>query len=105
MPARTDKRVKQAWGEALYFKRWECKMTQQLLTAQVGVTDATVSSYESGRAIPNVIVAQRIVKALDWTVEEWAREAERRLNDETWTPYHFPTRFRDGWGGYYGKHP
>lgn len=102
MPSKTDSKVKRAWGEALRLRRLECQLTQGMLVARIGMSGTIVSNYEYGRAIPNVIIGQKIAESLDWTVEEWKREAERMINDEKWHPQYFHERVSGG--GHYEKH-
>lgn len=67
-----------AWGEALRRRRTACNIGQVALGYKIGISTNGVAQYEHG-VIPSVIIAHNLAKALDWTVEEWAADAESIL--------------------------
>lgn len=59
-----------AYSDNLKFLREKRGMTQPELAEQVGVTQASISKFESGEIVPNVVKAVKIGKALKSTCEE-----------------------------------
>ena len=53
----------------LYNKRVEKKMTRPQLAVHAGVSWETIKAYEVKGATPSLVVAMRIAKGLDTTVE------------------------------------
>lgn len=54
----------------LSLRRKELKLTQAQIAKAIGVSESHYQSYEYGTHIPSVIIALRIARALDTTVEE-----------------------------------
>ena len=62
MPERLDNRLKE--------RRTELGLTQAELAERVGVTRKTVNTVENGVFVPSTILALKLAKALDRTVED-----------------------------------
>jgi len=62
MPERLANRLKE--------RRTELGLTQAELAEQVGVTRKTVNTVENGVFVPSTILALKLAKALDRSVEE-----------------------------------
>lgn len=75
---------RRAWGEALRRRRLAKHYDQFVLAMKAEISRNTVSQYERAGVVPSVCVAYRIAKVLDWTVEEWAKDAEAIENDGSW---------------------
>lgn len=64
------------FGKKLRKARVEKKLSQKGLGLALGLSDKTISSYESGRSYPNLEMLQKFVEILDKPVEYFL------LNDE-----------------------
>ena len=62
MPERLDNRLKE--------RRTDLGLTQAELAERVGVTRKTVNTVENGVFVPSTILALKLAKALDRTVED-----------------------------------
>jgi putative transcriptional regulator len=62
MPERLDNRLKE--------RRTELGLTQAELAERVGVTRKTVNTVENGVFVPSTILALKLARALDRSVEE-----------------------------------
>ena len=62
MPERLDHRLKE--------RRTDLGLTQAELAERVGVTRKTVNTVENGVFVPSTILALKLAKALDRSVEE-----------------------------------
>lgn len=58
-----------------YFREYN-GLTQRELAAQAGTGRASVAEIESGKRLPNVLLAIRIARVLQMTVEELWEEKE-----------------------------
>ena len=78
-----------SWGEALRRRRIMKNYTQEVVHIRTGLGNKAISDYERRGILPNVISAYKILEALDWTLEEWAKAAEEIKEDGSW----FSSRF------------
>lgn len=56
--------------QTLKIRRIENNLTQQELADRVGLTNQTISDYESGRSNPSYKVMEKIAAELNSTVDE-----------------------------------
>ena len=92
MPLNADYKVRRSWGEALRRRRHEMEMSQVALTIKANACRNMISQYERGGVVPSIIVGYRIVKALNWTVEEWAEAAAKIEADGSWYKERFDSK-------------
>lgn len=59
-----------AFAENMRCLREQNRLSQTELAERVGVTQAAIARFESGRIVPNVVTAVKIARKLDTTVEE-----------------------------------
>ena len=85
-------------GEKLYRLRKSKGLTQAQLGQMVGVTEAAIRSYESGKRNPKEKHLERIAKALDIRKEAVADYGASTLNEVVQSLF----RLDDG---HYGLHP
>ena len=62
--------VKQTLGETLKAHRVRCKMTQELVAEQIGVSRQAVSKWENGTSDPSTSNLIALAKLYDISVEE-----------------------------------
>jgi putative transcriptional regulator len=62
--------VDHALGNHLRVERAKRSLTQQALAEMVGVSRKTINTIETGRFIPSTLVALRMARALQVSVEE-----------------------------------
>jgi putative transcriptional regulator len=68
-PVRSDSPDGGSAGERVRSRRKELAITQQEMSAQVGVSRQTVISMETGDYAPSVYLALKVAKLLDTSVE------------------------------------
>lgn len=74
-------------GEFISQKRKEKNLTQQQLAEKIGVSNKTVSKWETGKCMPDYSVIKALCEALDTTISEVVDGEEReeksiRIYDE-----------------------
>lgn len=82
-----------AWGEALRRRRITKNYTQEVVAIKSGISGRALCSYERRLSLPDVITALKILNALDWTLEDWAKSAEEIEMDGSWYSERFDWRF------------
>ena len=93
MRSNADYPVRRSWGEALRRRRNQKELSQIALAYKAGLSTSIASSYERGGVVPSIIMGQKIAKALDWTVEEWAAEAAKIEADGSWYRERFDYKY------------
>ena len=84
MTLKKEYAMSRSWGEALRRRRKAKGFTQEVVRVRTGISRTILSHYERGAVIPRVTVAYKILKVLDWTLEEWAAAAEEIERDVSW---------------------
>ena len=46
-------------------------VTQELLAAEIGTTQAMISRYTSGKVIPSVLIVKKIAKVLNCSMDDF----------------------------------
>lgn len=69
-------------GESIRYFRTRNRMTQARLADMIGVTPATVSTWETGAGLPDITMAVPLARALGTTTDELLRFGERRAEWE-----------------------
>lgn len=64
MKARAENLPPQIWGERVYNRREELRMTQAQLAQEVGVTQISISRIEQGLQAPRIGLMKRLTRAL-----------------------------------------
>lgn len=59
-----------SFADNMRILREQKNLTKTELAQLVGVTHASISYYESGQKMPNAVIAAKIAKKLDTTVEK-----------------------------------
>lgn len=67
------------FGKKLRKARLEKKLSQKGLGLALGLSDKTISSYESGRSYPNLEMLQKFVEILSKPVEYFVLNEEEEL--------------------------
>ena len=76
-PAREErKKTARSLGEVLRAHRTACKMTQEFVAEQLGVSRQAVSKWESGASDPNTANLVALAKLFGVAPEELLREAQ-----------------------------
>lgn len=84
MISREDYAKRRSWGEALRRRRIEKKLSQTVVIVRAKISHTILASYERNAVMPTVFTASKILKVLDWTLEEWAEAAEEIYADGSW---------------------
>ena len=84
MISKEDYAIRRSWGEALRRRRIEKKLSQTVVIVRAKISHTILASYERNAVMPTVFTARKILKVLDWTLEEWAEGAEKIYEDGSW---------------------
>lgn len=95
MRSGTSYAQRRAWGEALRRKRIAMHIDQFVLSMKAETSRTIISQYERSGVVPSVIVGQKIAEALDWSIEEWANDADQIEEDGSWYDYRFDKKYDD----------
>ena len=93
MTLRNDYAKARSWGEALRRRRKLKNYSQEVVRIRSGISRTILSGYERNGILPNIISAYKILKVLDWTLDEWARDAEEIEEDGSWYNARFDEKY------------
>ena len=75
-----QKRMQEAFGRVLRELREESGRTQEIVADLAGITNVSVSNFETGEFQPKLFTAFRLAKAVNVTPTELIQRVELELN-------------------------
>ena len=84
MPYNPSYEMWRSWGEAMRRRRHSKGMTQKQLSEKTGIPIQTIGLHEYKHYALNILFCYAVAEALDWTIDDWRKEALKIMKDGTW---------------------